>query len=116
MADQIRSHQVVCGIFGYVTTKPEKGGRAVLETAIRALHHRGPGDSSSLEIKDEPLECGLAHTRLAIIDLSENGRQPMTTSNGRYTLTYNGEVYNFPELRAELEALGVRFAVRRTPK
>ncbi|MBK9264770.1 MAG: asparagine synthase (glutamine-hydrolyzing) [Polyangiaceae bacterium] len=99
----------MCGIFGYVTTKPEKGGRAVLETALQALHHRGPDDSSLLEIHDEPLECGLAHTRLAIIDLSPNGRQPMTTPDGRYTIVYNGEVYNFPELRAKLEALGVRF-------
>jgi len=99
----------VCGIFGYVTEKPEKGGRAVLETALQALHHRGPDDAALLQIKGQGLECGLAHTRLAIIDLSPNGRQPMSTANERYTIVYNGEVYNFPELRAELEAFGVRF-------
>lgn len=99
----------MCGIFGYVTEKPEKGGRAVLEQALKALHHRGPDDSDLLEIKGQGLTCGLAHTRLAIIDLSPNGRQPMSTHEGRYTIVYNGEVYNFPEIRAELETYGVRF-------
>ena len=99
----------MCGIFGYVTVVPQKGGRAVLETALEALRHRGPDDSAWLELRDEQLECGLAHTRLSIIDLSPNGRQPMSTSNGRYTIVYNGEVYNFRELRAELETFGVKF-------
>lgn len=99
----------MCGIFGYVTEKPEKGGRAVLEQALQALHHRGPDDSDSLEIKGKGLTCGLAHTRLAIIDLSPNGRQPMSTRDDRYTIVYNGEVYNFPEIRAELETFGARF-------
>jgi asparagine synthase (glutamine-hydrolysing) len=99
----------VCGIFGYVTEKPEKGGRVVLETALQALRHRGPDDAALLEIAGQGITCGLAHTRLAIIDLSPNGRQPMATENGRYTIVYNGEVYNFPELRAELETFGVRF-------
>lgn len=99
----------MCGIFGYVTNKAEKGGRAVLETALQALHHRGPDDAALLEIKGQGLECGLAHTRLAIIDLSPNGRQPMSTANDRYTIVYNGEVYNFLVLRAELESHGVRF-------
>ncbi len=99
----------MCGIFGYLTTNPDKGGRAVLETALRALRHRGPDDSALLEIGDDSLRCGLAHTRLAIIDLSPAGRQPMSTADGRYTIVYNGEVYNFPVIRAELETLGVRF-------
>ncbi len=99
----------MCGIFGYVTNKPEKGGREVLETALQALRHRGPDDAALLEIAGQGISCGLAHARLAIIDLSPNGRQPMSTSNGRYTIVYNGEVYNFPELRAELETYGARF-------
>lgn len=99
----------MCGIFGYVTEKPEKGGREVLKTALEALHHRGPDDSAVIEIAGKGISCGLAHTRLAIIDLSPNGRQPMSTGNNRYTIVYNGEVYNFPVLRAELETFGVRF-------
>lgn len=99
----------MCGIFGYVTDKPEKGGRDLLDKAIAELRHRGPDDAAAIEIAGGGLFCGFAHTRLAIIDLSPNGRQPMSTPDGRYTLVYNGEVYNFPELRAELEALGVRF-------
>ena len=99
----------MCGIFGYVTNKPEKGGREVLETALQALRHRGPDDAALVEIAGQGITCGLAHARLAIIDLSPNGRQPMSTGNGRYTIVYNGEVYNFPELRAELETYGVRF-------
>lgn len=99
----------MCGIFGYVTDKPERGGRERLETAIQALRHRGPDDAWMLEIAGHGLTCGMAHTRLAIIDLSPNGRQPMTTPDGRYTIVYNGEVYNFPELRKELEAAGVQF-------
>jgi asparagine synthase (glutamine-hydrolysing) len=99
----------VCGIFGYVTDKPEKGGRAVLDTALQALRHRGPDDTDLLEMNDRGLRCGMAHTRLAIIDLSPNGRQPMSTANDRYTMVYNGEVYNFQEIRAELETFGVKF-------
>lgn len=103
------SDGIVCGIFGYVTNTPEKGGRAVLETALQALRHRGPDGAGCLEIKGQGIECGFAHTRLAIIDLSPNGRQPMSTAHDRYTIVYNGEVYNFPALRAELETYGVRF-------
>src|SRR5688572_29198003 len=54
----------------------------------------------------------VAHRRLSIIDLSPAGRQPMATGDGRYVVTYNGELYNFRELRAELEALGRRFRSR----
>jgi asparagine synthase (glutamine-hydrolysing) len=99
----------MCGIFGYVTKKRAVGGPRSLAAALRALRHRGPDDEATLELTSGETRCGLAHTRLAIIDLSPTGRQPMSTVDGRFTLVYNGEVYNHPELRRELEVLGVRF-------
>ena len=69
-----------------------------------ALAHRGP-DGEGLFVDGE---AGLAHRRLAIID-REHGAQPMTTADGRYTIVYNGETYNYLELRAELEQLGHTF-------
>ena len=70
-----------------------------------ALAHRGPDGEDCLI--DGPV--GLGHRRLAIIDLTPAGRQPMRDRSGRYVITYNGEIYNYRELRAELEQLGHRF-------
>lgn len=71
------------------------------------LSHRGPdGDGTWV---DQDGMVALGHRRLAVIDLTEAGRQPMASADGRWMITYNGEVYNFPQLRAELEALGVAF-------
>ncbi|MBI2378992.1 MAG: asparagine synthase (glutamine-hydrolyzing) [Deltaproteobacteria bacterium] len=80
--------------------------RSELERMSAALAHRGPdGDGHA------PLgPCGLAHRRLSILELSDLGRQPMATRDGRFWLTYNGEVYNYVELRRDLEGLGHRFA------
>jgi asparagine synthase (glutamine-hydrolysing) len=73
-----------------------------------ALVHRGPDGEGCFV--DGPI--GLGHRRLAIIDLSPAGHQPMLTRDGRYVLTYNGEIYNFKELRLELESLGHQFRSR----
>ena len=73
-----------------------------------AIAHRGP-DGEGLFVENG---IGLGHRRLAIIDLSDAGRQPMTTRDGRYVLSYNGEIYNFQELRRELEARGHQFRSR----
>lgn len=108
----------MCGIAGLVC--PTRGP---LETSfVSAIDHRGPDDRGYLlwspEAKAvlglEPPEPAigqvfLAHRRLSILDLSPLGRQPMGTQDGRFFITYNGEVYNYRELRAELEALGHRF-------
>jgi asparagine synthase (glutamine-hydrolysing) len=95
----------MCGIAGIASREPVD--RAALEAAAESLRHRGPDDSG---IYLEPSRLvGLAHTRLAIIDLSPGGHQPMQSGDGRVTLTFNGEIYNYPELRAELSARGYSF-------
>jgi asparagine synthase (glutamine-hydrolysing) len=72
-----------------------------------ALHHRGPDDGGLW--MDPVAGVGLAHTRLAILDLSPAGHQPMAIQEGRYQIVFNGEIYNFRELRRELEKDGVIF-------
>jgi asparagine synthase (glutamine-hydrolysing) len=80
----------------------------LLRRMIGTLVHRGP-DGEDIFTDGA---VGLAHRRLAIIDLSPAGRQPMMTEGGRFTVSYNGEIYNFRELRNELQALGCRFRSR----
>jgi asparagine synthase (glutamine-hydrolysing) len=74
---------------------------------VEALHHRGP-DASGVWT-DSHLGVGLGHTRLSVLDLSEEGKQPMVSESGRYVITFNGEVYNFGDLRADLELRGHTF-------
>ncbi|MBT7287159.1 MAG: asparagine synthetase B, partial [Rhodospirillaceae bacterium] len=96
----------MCGIAGI--WRPGGGDHA--ETAVamaQAIQHRGPDDSSVWS--DPAAGIALSHRRLSIIDLSAAGRQPMTSASGRYVICYNGEVYNFRELRKDLEAGGVQF-------
>ena len=99
----------MCGIYGYVGPESALASPEALESAIQALWHRGPDDRGRYRDDAGATICGLAHTRLAIIDLSPAGHQPRTTSDGRYTIVYNGEVFNHVEIRAELAALGVGF-------
>ena len=98
----------MCGIAGIL----HRGDIPVTEAPLRrmtdAIAHRGPdGEGHFVE---GPL--GLGHRRLAVIDLTPAGRQPMATPDGRFVIVHNGEVYNFRELRAELEALGHAFTSR----
>lgn len=99
----------MCGIFGYLTTDAEVDETRVLDRAIVALWHRGPDDRGTFRASFEGYRLGFAHTRLSIIDLTSGGHQPASTDDGRFTLVYNGEVYNYRELRAELEGLGDTF-------
>ena len=99
----------MCGIAGLVETEPGRSDlRSFAEMAQGALSHRGPDDRGYYVSADG--HCALVHTRLSILDLSPAGHQPMATPDGRYWITFNGEIYNFRELRSELERQGVPLA------
>lgn len=96
----------MCGITGFVTRGEAQHWRDDLPTSISAMHHRGPDDSGNWLNAN----VGLGHARLSILDLSEHGHQPMLSQDGRLIMVFNGEVYNFADIRSELEPLGHNFA------
>ena len=100
----------MCGVFGIVSGAPIAPG--VLEAAQAIQSHRGPDAQSVQHLRVGPYHVGLAHQRLAILDLSAAGNQPMLSPSGRSLIAYNGEVYNYLELRSELAARGVAFRTR----
>ena len=95
----------MCGIAGILNLDGRPAAPEEICAITRALAHRGP-DGEGVHVEG-PL--GLGHRRLAILDLSESGKQPMDCVDGRYWITFNGEIFNFVELRRELEACGHRF-------
>jgi asparagine synthase (glutamine-hydrolysing) len=95
----------MCGIAGILRFDDQPVPLSTLRAMSRAVAHRGP-DGDGHEVLGP---CGFAHRRLSIIDLSAAGRQPMSTRDGKLWLTYNGEVYNYIELRKDLEKLGLAF-------
>ncbi len=99
----------MCGIFGIVDRKGPVS-REIVENAVRSLAHRGPDDSGIALVADTPdCQIGLAHTRLSVIDLSPCGHQPMQDEATGNWIVFNGEIYNFRDLRVELETAGNRF-------
>src|SRR6266704_3213975 len=101
----------MCGIVGILARKTQIP-RGVLEQATRSLAHRGPDDSGTVLLKEsqpEPLESGLGHRRLAILDLSPLGHQPMQDPATGNWIVFNGEIYNFRELRRDLVENGAQF-------
>lgn len=92
----------MCGIAGST-----QADAAVLGEMVRRIAHRGP-DGHAIWC-DPAGTMGLAHARLAVIDLSQGGAQPMASPCGRYVIAFNGEIYNYRELKAELEAAGESF-------
>lgn len=102
LTNNSRNKLKMCGIFGVVNYEINKD-KAMF--CLSKLEHRGP-DGSGL-YQDDMVTLG--HRRLAILDLSENGKQPMSYMNERYWITYNGEIYNFVEIRNQLIALGYHF-------
>ena len=98
----------MCGICGVVSTHPGSIPIAhVLERMRDTLTHRGP-DGAGMHLGEG---VGLGHRRLSIVDV-EHGQQPMFSSDGRYVITYNGELFNHPALQPELEAAGVHYRTR----
>jgi asparagine synthase (glutamine-hydrolysing) len=96
----------MCGLAGmYNFRSLAPADRAAVERMTRILIHRGPDDEGFYFQHT----LGLGHRRLSILDLSERGRQPMCTANGRFVIAYNGEVYNYLEIRKNLEADGYVF-------
>ncbi|MBM3222730.1 MAG: asparagine synthase (glutamine-hydrolyzing) [Candidatus Tectomicrobia bacterium] len=112
----------MCGIAGIIYNEHSRGESSCVQHLCRSLRHRGPDDlgylgwdgRASVHVARSPEVVqhqwvGLLHCRLAIVDLSETAWQPMSTPDGRYHLVFNGEIYNYLELRAELERLGYTF-------
>lgn len=100
----------MCGISGWFLHDPSPWDEGVLARLADSLHHRGPDDRGYYLSGDA--RVGLAHNRLSIIDLTSAGHQPMSTADDSIVMVYNGEVYNFHELRDELAALGHTFLSR----
>ena len=95
----------MCGVAGVIRLDGGNIEPSLLTSMTDAIAHRGPdGEGQWIEGN-----VGIGHRRLSIIDLSETGHQPMVDASNRFVLSYNGEVYNFKELRTELEKLGHRF-------
>src|ERR1700674_1650795 len=101
----------MCGIFGIIGRNAQVSAE-VLERATRSLTHRGPDDGGTVILHDSgprSVEIGLGNRRLAILDLSPLGHQPMNDPATGNWIVYNGEIYNFREVRAKLERSGQHF-------
>lgn len=96
----------MCGIAGFSRYHFESGDEPLLQTMGQAIYHRGP-DAGGTYLDDG---VGLCHRRLSILDLSSAGNQPMFSPDRRYVIVFNGEIYNFLDIRASLEAQGHQFS------
>ena len=97
----------MCGIAGIVHLNSDKVSSEKLQKFTDSMFHRGP-DGAGYEIFENEL-VGFGHRRLSILDLSDAGKQPMFSHDKKLLITYNGEVYNFLEIKRELEKIGIRF-------
>ena len=97
----------MCGIVGFVTHDGSIDLDGRLEPAVESLRHRGPDDRGTWTNRSG---VGLGHTRLSILDLSSHGHQPIVSHGGRFVMVFNGEIYNFAEIRESLVARGYSFA------
>lgn len=100
----------MCGISGYISNCiSSEGMRIIIDGMIDMIRWRGPDGRDTKVIPERGFVVGLGHCRLSILDLSNNGKQPMSSENGRYTITYNGEIYNYRDIRKSLENAGYKF-------
>ena len=100
----------MCGIVGSFTKNSTPGLDELLQESLLALHHRGPDDRGKEVLHFNAGQLALGHTRLSVIDISQRGHQPMHSPDERYTIIFNGEIYNYKELGQELRALGRSFS------
>lgn len=98
----------MCGIAGFIYADKRVSDAGVLQAMLRRIAHRGPDGEGTYLYEN----VALGHKRLAILDLSDAGKQPMSTEDGDITISFNGEIYNFDELRAELISHGYTFFSR----
>ena len=94
----------MCGIAGIASWRPESDLDEYASRMIASLVHRGPDDQGVWS--DNGKGVGIGHRRLSILDLSSQGHQPMISASGRYVIAYNGEIYNFRQIRDELDKCG----------
>jgi asparagine synthase (glutamine-hydrolysing) len=99
----------MCGILGHMAERNLARDKNFFLCGLNLLSNRGPDDRGVEKFQINSNELLLGHTRLSIIDLSPNGHQPMHDHSRRFTIVFNGEIYNYRELRQELEALGLKF-------
>ena len=96
----------MCGLIGTIGFKDDSN------LNLKTFSHRGPDSMGKWNSLDNEFPVALGHTRLAILDLTEAGNQPMLTEDNRFVFVFNGEIYNFIELRSELESLGHVFKTK----
>lgn len=102
----------MCGIIGSFQIERTRNFEDKLHAGLNAMINRGP-DGEGLDFFDVANgRLALGHRRLSIIDLTDDGRQPMVSANKRFTITYNGEIYNYKELRKELQDQGHVFSTQ----
>lgn len=99
----------MCGIVGSFLKVTPENFETKLDLALDVLHHRGPDNKSFEVFKQSTGTLILGHTRLSIIELSSNSNQPMKSFDGRYFIVFNGEIYNYRELREQLINVGYNF-------
>src|ERR1700730_565425 len=100
----------MCGIFGILSQGSNPVSDALIEAAHAVQAHRGPDGRGTQRFSLESCSLVLAHQRLAIIDLTDAGHQPMDYRQGLGSIVYNGELYNYLELREELRGEGEEFS------
>ena len=99
----------MCGIFGIITTKSRADIAEVIRRASHSLSHRGPDDEGTEYICESAITAAFSHRRLAILDLSSAAHQPMRDESTGNWITYNGEVFNFRDVRQKLAQKGIGF-------